>query len=320
MQGHDSSGSFGIGRATSLAQRVLADAPMHSRAGWMTLAIAVASACTAATQSPPGPQQLTIESQDARLAATLILPQDRRPPYPGVVLVHGSGQVTAAQMMGTANRLVRMGFAALTYDKRGVGGSTGEYATVGPGNSERMFGLLSRDALAAVAALRARKDVDAKRIGLLGISQGGWIAPLAATIDPGIAFVVTISAPAVSVGEEIAYSRLAGEDPGSLQGMADEEIAKRMRAFQGPHGYDPLPVLGKLASPSLWILGEQDRSIPLRRTVEILDNLKTESQRPITTYLIPGVNHSLRNPVTGAFTDFWIVVADWLKSIGILRA
>ena len=292
---------------------------MQSRAGWMTLAIAVATACTAATQSPPGPHQLTIESQDARLAATLILPQDRRPPYPGVVLVHGSGQVTAAQMMGTANRLVRMGFAALTYDKRGVGDSTGEYATVGPGNSERMFGLLSRDALAAVATLRARKDVDAKRIGLVGISQGGWIAPLAATIDPGIAFVVTISGPAVSVGEEIAYSRLAGEDPGSLQGMADEEIAKRMRAFQGPHGYDPLPVLTKLASPSLWILGEHDRSIPLRRTVEVLNTLKTESQRPITTHVIPGVNHSLRNPVTGAFTDFWVVVADWLKSIGILR-
>ena len=293
---------------------------MLSRLVVATSIAAVAAGCTAATQSPTGPHQLTIESQDARLAATLILPADRRPPYPGVVLVHGSGQVTAAQMMGTANRLVRIGFAALIYDKRGVGDSTGEYATVGPGNSERMFGLLSRDALAAVATLRARKDVDAKRIGLVGISQGGWIAPLAATIDPGIAFVVTISGPAVSVGEEIAYSRLAGEDPGSLQGMADEEIAKRMRAFQGPHGYEPLPVLSKLASPSLWILGEHDRSIPLRRTVEVLNTLKTESQRPITTHVIPGVNHSLRNPVTGAFTDFWVVVADWLKSIGILRA
>jgi dipeptidyl aminopeptidase/acylaminoacyl peptidase len=284
-----------------------------------TMIAGAVAGCTAATQETAGPQQLTLESQDARLAATLMLPQDRRPPYPGVVLVHGSGQVTAAQMMGNANRLVRMGFAALIYDKRGVGGSTGEYSTIGPANSERMFGLLARDALAGVAALRARKDVDAKRVGLVGISQGGWIAPLAATIDDRIAFVVTISGPAVSVGEEIAYSRLAGEDPGSQQGVTDEEIATRMRAFQGPHGYDPLPTLTKLASPSLWILGEHDRSIPLRRTVEILNTLETESRRPITTHVIPGVNHSLRNPVTGAFTDFWGVVAEWLKSIGIIR-
>jgi dienelactone hydrolase len=184
----------------------------------MIMAIALGTACTASTQAPDGPQRFTIDSEEARLAATLILPEGGKPPYPGVVLVHGSGQVTAAQMMGTANRLVRLGVAALTYDKRGVGGSTGEYASVGSGNSERMFDLLSRDALAAVAALRARRDVDPKRIGLVGISQGGWIAPLAATIDPGIAFVVTISGPAVSVGEEIAYSRLAGEDPGSQQG------------------------------------------------------------------------------------------------------
>jgi dipeptidyl aminopeptidase/acylaminoacyl peptidase len=285
----------------------------------MIMAIALGTACTASTQAPDGPQRFTIDSEEARLAATLILPEGGKPPYPGVVLVHGSGQVTAAQMMGTANRLVRLGVAALTYDKRGVGGSTGEYASVGSGNSERMFDLLSRDALAAVAALRARRDVDPKRIGLVGISQGGWIAPLAATIDPGIAFVVTISGPAVSVGEEIAYSRLAGEDPGSQQGVSDDEIARRMSAFQGPHGYDPLPILAKLDRPSLWILGEHDRSIPLRRTVEILTTLKTESQRPITTHVIPGVNHSLRNPVTGAFTDFWNVVADWLKSIGIVR-
>jgi dipeptidyl aminopeptidase/acylaminoacyl peptidase len=293
---------------------------MRLRAAWTTLAIASAWACTASTQTSPGPHQLTIDSHQARLAATLILPEDRQPPYPGVVLVHGSGQITAAQMTGMADRLRRMGFAALTYDKRGVGGSTGEYAIVGTANAERMFDLLARDALAAVAALRARKDVDAKRIGLLGISQGGWIAPLAATIEPGMAFVVTISGPAVSVGEEIAYSRLAGEDPGSQQGVSDEEIATRMRAFQGPYGYDPLPILTKLASPSLWILGEHDRSIPLRRTVEILTNLKTESHRPITTHIIPGVNHSLRNPVTGAQPDFWRAVAEWLTTIGIIRS
>lgn len=69
----------------------------------------------------------------------------------------------------------------LAYGKRGVGGSTGEYTSIGPGNSVLMFDLLAADVIAAVEALRARKDIDARRIGLVGISQGGWIAPLAAS-------------------------------------------------------------------------------------------------------------------------------------------
>jgi dienelactone hydrolase len=285
----------------------------------LMLVLCVLPGCAAQTQSSPGPHQLTIQSEDASLAATLILPEDRRPPYPGVVLVHGSGRITAAQMGGPADRLRRMGFAVIAYDKRGVGGSTGEYSSVGPANSERMFDLLARDALAAVGVLKRRRDVDPDRIGLFGFSQAGWIAPLAASISRDVSFVATVGGPAVSVGEEIAYSRLAGEDPGSQQGLSDEEISKRMAEFRGPHGYDPLPVLTALDRPSLWILGELDRSIPLRRTVDVLAKLKADSQRPITTYILPGVNHSLRHPVTGAMPDFWTVVADWLKVIGILR-
>jgi pimeloyl-ACP methyl ester carboxylesterase len=211
-----------------------------------------------------------------------------------------------------------MGLAVVTYDKRGVGASTGEYSTIGPQNSERMFDLLARDALAAVAALKARRDVDPDRIGLVGFSQAGWIAPLAASMSEDIAFLVLVSGPAVSVGEEIAYSRLAGEDPGSEQGLSDEEIERRMRGFRGPHGFEPLPILSELRTPSLWVLGEQDRSIPLRRTVESLTRLK-QAGRPISLHVIPGVNHRLRHGVTGAQPDFWPVMADWLRNLRILR-
>jgi hypothetical protein len=285
-----------------------------------TLIATVVVGCTAATQETSGPQRFTIDSQDAKLAATLIFPQGQRRPHPAVVLVHGSGRLTAADMLaGSGDRLRRMGFAVVAYDKRGVGESTGEYSSVGTPNSERMLDLLARDALAALAALKARRDIDAKRIGLLGISQGGWIAPLAASIDPAMAFIVTISGPAVSVGEEIAYSRLAGEDPGSEQGLSDAEIATRMTLFQGPYGYDPLPVLRRIDTPSFWVLGEHDRSIPLRRTVDLLTGLKEDAKRPIAIHVIPGVNHGLRNPVTGARPDFWGAVADWLRTIGVLR-
>jgi dipeptidyl aminopeptidase/acylaminoacyl peptidase len=265
------------------------------------------------------PEELTLSSRDARLAAILRLPEGRRPPYPAIVLVHGSGRVTALDILaGPGSRLNQMGIAVLGYDKRGVGGSTGEYTSIRPGNSERMFDLLASDTLAAVAALKTRKDIDPKRIGLLGFSQGGWIGPLAASRTPDVAFVIAVSGPAVTVGEEIAYSLLAGADPGSEQGLSEEEIDQRMRAFTGPHGYNPAAALTALAAPSLWILGEKDRSIPLEKTVENLTRLKTQG-KPITTHVFPGVNHGLRDPATGAQPDFWRTIADWLADIGVVE-
>lgn len=261
-----------------------------------------------------GREEISFLSQGVRLAGVLHLPAGRGP-FPAIVLVHGSGRITGdAQFAGIGNRLAAAGFAVYAYDKRGVGRSGGEYSNVGVSNSDRMFALLADDALAAVDAVRTRRDVDPARIGLMGVSQGGWIAPLAASRSTHVRFVVTVSGPAVSVGEEIAYSRLAGSDPGSLQGLSDAEIDRQMKEFRGPHGYDPEPVLKTLAVPTFWVLGDKDRSIPLDRTVTILTRLKDVDRRPLTTHVIPGADHGLRNPTTGQRADFWPAVLSWLKS------
>ena len=278
----------------------------------MRLAVVVLLSLLACAAPRAENTDITFESRDARLTGLLRTPSGRGR-HPAVVLVHGSGQVTADQIMRSpAGRLVAAGFAVFAYDKRGVGRSTGEYTSIGPGNSERMFDLLAADAIAAVDTLRGRRDIDPARIGLLGFSQAGWIAPLAASRSRAIKFVAIVSGPAVSVGEEIAYSRLAGEDPGSLQGVDDVEIERRMRAFTGPHGYTPEPVLRALRTPSLWVLGEKDRSIPLKRTVEILEVIR-KTGRPITLHVVPGVNHGLRNTLTGEQPDVWPPIIEWLK-------
>jgi dienelactone hydrolase len=280
----------------------------------------LALACCACDRAGASDNTLTLESRGARLAATVWLPETGRAPYPGAVLVHGSGRLTATDLLQSAGRrLASMGFAVLAYDKRGVGGSTGEYASIGPANSERMFDLLAADALAGIAALRARRDVDPDRVGFVGFSQAGWITPLAASRSRDVAFVVIISGPAVSVGEEIAYSKLAGEDPGSEQGVADAEIERRMRAFKGPHGYDPRPVLQALSTPSFWILGEKDRSIPLATTVSVLEDLARTQDKPISLHVIPGVNHGLRDPATGRQPDFWRPMEAWFRANKTLR-
>ena len=306
----------------------------------VALALTAALNLLATGSRPPVPglrppeDPLTLESSGARLAATVRLPTaglaKARPPYPGAVLVHGSGRVTGIELLESAGRrLVALGSAVLAYDKRGVGGSTGEYTSIGPANSDRMFGLLADDALAGIAALKARRDVDASRVGFVGFSQAGWITPLAASRSRDVSFVVIISGPAVSVGEEIAYSNLAGEDPGSEQGVADAEIERRMKAFKGPHGYDPVPVLRTLSTPSFWILGEKDRSIPLARTVATLNDLARTHGRPISVHVIPGVNHRLMYPAAtrpaeasaeaGRQPDFWRPMEEWFRMQGVIR-
>jgi alpha-beta hydrolase superfamily lysophospholipase len=278
----------------------------------LATSLASTTACTAETAAPRDPIDITVKSGDAALAATLRFPSIGRPPFPAIVLAHGSGLITRSHVAGMAERFLSMGLAVLTYDKRGVGQSTGTYVNVGTLRSEEIFAQLAGDALASVAVLKARRDIDDRRIGLGGASQAGWIIPLAASRSSDVRFLVVLSGPAVTVGEEIAYSRLAGADPGSIQGLSDEEIDRRMREFKGPHGYDPVPVLERLGTPSLWIEGEGDRSVPMAQTLATLERLRSAG-RPITVVALPNADHSLRNQITGQSPNFWPRVHDWLS-------
>jgi dienelactone hydrolase len=287
--------------------------------------LVISAACVAAGQQPPlcgaepVVEELTLQSRDAALRAVLHVPAGPGR-HPAVVLVHGSGRATAEDMSRwSARRFLDRGVAVLAYDKRGVGKSTGTYSGVGAANSDEMFSVLAGDALVAIEALKGRPDIHASQLGLFGNSQGGWIAPLAASRSRDVKFVVSLSGPAVTVGEENAYSRLAGADPGSLQGLSDTEIATQFAAFKGPHGYDPIPVLRGLATPSFWIIGERDRSIPVRETLDNLTRLARESARPITIKAIPGADHGMRDAATGRPVDYWPDLFAWLAPIVTLR-
>jgi dipeptidyl aminopeptidase/acylaminoacyl peptidase len=277
-------------------------------------AMAAIIACATPGEGEQRIETLSLVSRDARLAATLYLPAGRRP-VPGVVLVHGSGPMTAERIAsGNAERLLAAGLAVLAYDKRGVGQSTGRYTGVGPANSVAMFDLLAADALAGVEALARHPEIDAGRIGLVGISQGGWIAPLAASRSDTVAFVVSLSGPAVTVGEENEYSRLAGADPGSVKGLSEAEIDRAYRAFTGPHGFDPAAAIRAMRCPSLWILGARDRSIPVAHSIANLERVQRELARPITIHVVEGADHGLRNPASRQPPDFWRVLREWLSA------
>jgi len=128
-----------------------------------------------------------------RLAGTLISPAAGGT-HPAIILVHGSGAENRDYILPFARFLIRRGVAVLGYDKRGVGESTGDWHTAS-------FDDLAGDAVAAFEYLKTRDDVDHTQIGLLGVSQAGWIMPLAAIRAKGLGFLISISGAGVPAAE-----------------------------------------------------------------------------------------------------------------------
>ncbi len=152
------------------------------------------------------------------LGATLTLPEGEGP-FPGVVMITGSGpqgRDSHDPSMGEhrpfavwAEYLAANGMAVLRYDDRGVGDSTGDFSAATASD-------LASDARSALAALRDHPSIDPQRAGLIGHSEGGAIAMMAAG-DTDPAFVVMLAAPAVDFREVFSGQYLAqqliGGDP-----------------------------------------------------------------------------------------------------------
>jgi hypothetical protein len=158
---------------------------------------------------------------NVKLAGTLTLPKSPRP-APAVILITGSGaQDRDESIMGhrpflvLADYLTRRGIAVLRLDDRGVGGSTGDPTAATTED-------LTLDVLAGVAYLKTRREIDPQKIGLMGHSEGGIIAPLAASRSGDAAWIVLLAGTGVT-GEEIIHrqSLLLGQ----ALGVKEAELA-----------------------------------------------------------------------------------------------
>jgi len=166
-----------------------------------------------------------------RLAGTLTYP-DGKGPFPAVLLIAGSGPSNRDESVFghkpfwvLADYLTRRGITVLRYDKRGLGASTGNPATATMED-------YADDALAGVEYLKTRKDVDPERIGLIGHSEGGTIAPMVANRSPNVSFVVLMAGDGVA-GEQIlllqgaAIARAMGAD----NAVVAEQRARQLEIF-----------------------------------------------------------------------------------------
>jgi uncharacterized protein len=266
----------------------------------MIVACGPARTPTAATTAA-GSSTGFFTSGAVRLSYRLDLPT-KSGPVGAVVFGHGSGQQTKDSCRFLADGFLSRGMATLCFDKRGVGQSTGTYVFVGPRDSIPVFEDLASDMAAGVAFLRTRTEIDPKRIGLAGVSQAGWIMPIAAQKSRP-AFMVLMVGPTVSVGIEGFYSDIVEFSSASL-----EDGYRQLPSFNGFHGFDPKPVLETLNVPGLWLLGAEDRSIPTPATVEILDQL-IASGKPYSRVVFPGFGHNLFN------APYWPEIDKWLSKI-----
>jgi uncharacterized protein len=180
---------------------------------------------TAGAQTPPFryPRDTVVfVNGDVHLSGAVFKPHGLGP-LPAVVMLHGAGPATYDEPAFRihANQFLDQGFAVLLYDKRGSGKSTGDLNLAD-------YEDLAQDALAGVRLLRARSDIAPDKIGVIGRSEGGWVASLAAWHDSTIAFVIMSSGSGVGPAEEVSYWTR-----GALRAHgAPDSVAKRALALK----------------------------------------------------------------------------------------
>ncbi|MFZ0821913.1 MAG: alpha/beta hydrolase [Candidatus Acidiferrales bacterium] len=295
----------------------------------------------ASIQPSTGPateEAVHFASGDITLAGTLFIPPGSQR-HPAVVLFHGSGP--QSRDLVTARWFAEHGIAALAYDKRGVGESTGDFRA-GP------FMDVCDDGLAAIQYLKSRTEIDSKHIGVWGLSQGGWLGPLAASRSTDISYVIAVSGPGVSPGEQMLFFYAKELEAGGLPEREVDEATDLRRdvwnyiftrngydrakieleqarskpwygevksqqdklfdplaapsdldkpgivRFRREMTYDPLPALRALHVPALFLFGDQDRLVPVDKSVSIIRQTLTQSGgRDFTIRVLHNADHSM---------------------------
>jgi uncharacterized protein len=274
------------------------------------------------------------------LAGSIVMPAGAGP-HPAVVIVHGAEAATRESYRLMASHFARRGVAALIYDKRGIGHSGGSFR-------QASFKDLVGDALASLRLLRASDNIDAEQVGMLGLSQGGWIIAMAAVESDEVAFLIPIStsgfSPAVQDrwlnGNIVAHRDLAaGINRASerawrmllsTRDLVDAGLLAPMPDVPGFwfHALDPHLDTGALwqavRQPLLGVWGEFDCQLPAHDSmIAIRAALDAGGHANYTLTILPRADHSITlvEPCAQETTGWGVLAFDYPDDyFGLLAA
>ena len=239
------------------------------------------------------------KKDNVKLAGTLTLPKSGGP-FPAVLLITGSGpQNRDSEIKGhktflvIADYLTRRGIAVLRVDDRGVGGSTGKIDTSTTAD-------FAGDVLTGIDFLKAHKEIDAKRIGLIGHSEGGIIAPMVAAQSKDVAFIVMLAGTGLPGGdilmlqtklimkslgapqEEIdVHTKLQAMVYGVINKETDLEVAKKL-------------IVEKFADMKAKASPEDKKRLEMRETTDLKFMLKDLDSKWLRYFISNDPRPSLR--------------------------
>lgn len=297
---------------------------------------------TTAPVLPYTVEDVTFPDGGVTLKGTLCVP-NRTGRHPAVVLLQGSGPESR---WGTnrfiADRLARTGIAALAYDKRGSGESTGDWRTVG-------YDALADDAIAGMTLLSKRRDIDRKQIGLWGHGQGGFIAPLITRRSGHVAFIVAADSNASTNQEQdllratngirdngwtggngadalalykhfLRVASAGGEGYGGLEQALQSNKNRPWASWIGvpPRNswiykwyplvanYDSRTYWKKVRIPVLLVYGQHDELSDVNGSIASIGGLvKGAGGPPVKAVVIPDAPHTLHIAPTKGHAFFW---------------
>ena len=296
-------------------------------------------AAFALRRTGPAPTPVTVQAirfrnGDVELRGSLFLPEGAGP-FPALVEIHGGGAESRGANESKGLYFARHGVAVLTYDKRGVGESTGDWGIASLQD-------LAGDAAAAVRLLKARSDINPASIGVDGYSQGGWIAPITAIESADVAFVVVGSASGVNpMAQSIYQVRNEMRAAGDADSIIDLAVTLRERMYAAPSGparrevsadlqryrgepwfgrssmpdslssevlpgirqmflFDPSSAWQRVHVPVLGYWGQADLHLPAERSREIISHaLALGGNRDTTFVIYPEADHSMSRLTSG---------------------
>ncbi len=302
-------------RCLPLLAAALAAAPLTAQAP-PAAAHAPAPDYSAPADAPYTAENVTVPTAEGHvLAGTLTLPRAASVMHPvaAIVTITGSGPQDRDEFIGLpgyrpfhqlADSLARRGIATLRMDDRGTGASTGTFK----GATSLQF---AEDIRAGLAYLRRRPEIDARRLALVGHSEGAVIAPIVALKEPSLKALVLLGGVSRSVGSALTYqlTNFANHDTSLGTARRDSVIAAipaRIDSMMAADAwmrfilpYDPAPTLRRITVPVLILTGQYDQQATPDQVAEQAAVIRDGGNRDVTAAVVPDVNHLFVHDTNG---------------------